>query len=85
MLPSDDGFLPMLQELSPHTTPMFVASFRLIPAGFAVLAWAALNGRPQPQGLQAWLSIAAFGLIDGAGFQVLPRGHACQLLCMMLK
>ncbi|KAK9835490.1 hypothetical protein WJX74_001379 [Apatococcus lobatus] len=59
----------VMKELSPHTTPMFVASFRLIPAGFAVLAWAAVNGRPQPQGLQAWLSIAAFGLIDGAGFQ----------------
>ena len=61
-----------MQELSPHTMPQFVAAVRLIPAGFAVLAWAALKGRPQPQGAQAWLSILAFGLVDGAGFQVGP-------------
>ncbi|KAK9849781.1 hypothetical protein WJX84_001328 [Apatococcus fuscideae] len=58
-----------MKELSSHTMPQFVAAVRLIPAGFAVLAWAALKGRPQPQGAQAWLSILAFGLVDGAGFQ----------------
>ena len=43
---------------------------RLLPAGAALIAWAAAQGRRQPEGLQAWGAIALFGLVDGTAFQV---------------
>ncbi|MGB3494002.1 MAG: EamA family transporter [Elainellaceae cyanobacterium] len=53
----------------PHTTPMFMATLRLLPAGLLVVLAAALMGRSQPKGWAAWLWISLFGLIDGALFQ----------------
>lgn len=53
----------------PHTTPLFMAGVRLVPAGVLILAAAAVMGKPQPRGWIAWLWIAAFGLVDGALFQ----------------
>ncbi len=53
----------------PHTTPMFMATLRLLPAGFLVVLVAAMMGRSQPKGWTAWLWIALFGLVDGALFQ----------------
>ncbi len=54
----------------PHTTPMFMAGMRLVPAGVMVIAAAALWGRPiLPKSLKAWLWIAFFALVDGAMFQ----------------
>lgn len=53
----------------PHTTPMFIGSLRLLPAGFLVVGAAAIMGRPQPRGWKAWLWIVLFGLVDGAMFQ----------------
>ena len=53
----------------PHTTPFFMAGVRLLPAGIIVLVAAALMGRTQPKGWQAWLWIALFALVDGALFQ----------------
>lgn len=52
-----------------HTTPMFMASLRLLPAGLLVLIAAVVMGRSQPWGWKAWLWISLFGLVDGAMFQ----------------
>lgn len=69
-----------IQELAPHTSPIFVSACRLLPAGVALVAWAAANGRQQPKDWQAWFACALFGLIDGTAFQVLlpcdPPHHA---------
>jgi drug/metabolite transporter (DMT)-like permease len=53
----------------PHTTPFFLAAFRLVPAGLLVLIWANLTGRSQPKTLTAWAWILLFGLVDGTLFQ----------------
>jgi drug/metabolite transporter (DMT)-like permease len=53
----------------PHTTPLFMAGIRLLPAGLLVLGAALLSNRPQPQGWTAWLWIALFGWVDGTLFQ----------------
>jgi drug/metabolite transporter (DMT)-like permease len=53
----------------PHTTPLFLAGVRLLPAGLLILVAAAMMGRATPKGWQAWLWIALFGLIDGTLFQ----------------
>ena len=60
-----------MQELSPHTAPLFVSAVRLVPAGFALIAWAAASGRPQPpRTLGAWGAISVFALADATCFQV---------------
>jgi drug/metabolite transporter (DMT)-like permease len=53
----------------PHTTPLFMAGVRLVPAGMLVLAVAGFMGKPQPQGWAAWLWIALFALVDATLFQ----------------
>jgi drug/metabolite transporter (DMT)-like permease len=58
-----------MKGVIPHTTPMFMAGVRLLPAGILVLGAAMAMGRPQPKGWAAWLWISLFGLIDGALFQ----------------
>ena len=58
-----------MKGVMPHTTPLFMAGIRLVPAGVLVLVAAALMGRPQPQGWAAWLWIALFALVDAALFQ----------------
>ena len=58
-----------MKGVLPHTTPLFVAAIRLIPAGVIVLMFAAIAKRPQPQGWKPWLWIGAFALIDGTLFQ----------------
>jgi drug/metabolite transporter (DMT)-like permease len=58
-----------LQIASAHSTPLFTASIRLIPAGLIVIAWAASRGRPWPSGTQAWAAILLFGAVDGTLFQ----------------
>ncbi|GFQ07446.1 wat1-related protein at3g02690 chloroplastic [Phtheirospermum japonicum] len=58
-----------MKEVLPKTGPFFVSSFRLIPAGFLLIGFAASRGRPLPSGINAWLSIAAFALIDASCFQ----------------
>jgi drug/metabolite transporter (DMT)-like permease len=58
-----------MKGVIPHTTPLFMAGIRLVPAGGLVLVTAMLLGRPQPKGWAAWLWIALFALIDGALFQ----------------
>lgn len=58
-----------MKEVLPATSPLFVASVRLVPAGAVLLAWAGLNGRPWPKGGMAWMAILLFGLVDGTAFQ----------------
>lgn len=53
----------------PHTTPLFLATTRLLPAGVLVLWAAHYFGRPQPQSGRAWFWIALFALVDGSLFQ----------------
>jgi drug/metabolite transporter (DMT)-like permease len=58
-----------MKGVMPHTTPLFMAGMRLLPAGILVLVVAAISQRPQPQGWRAWLWIGLFSLIDGTLFQ----------------
>jgi len=58
-----------MKEVIPKYGPFFVASFRLIPAGFLLVAFAAFRGRALPSGFNAWISIAIFALVDAACFQ----------------
>jgi len=58
-----------LKFLAPHTSPLFVAACRLIPAGALVLAWARSQGRPHPTGPAAWLAVVAFAAVDATMFQ----------------
>lgn len=53
----------------PHTTPLFVATLRLLPAGLLVLLAAWLQGRSGVRGWRAWLWVGLFALVDGALFQ----------------
>lgn len=52
-----------------QTTPLFMATVRLLPAGLLILAFTIWQKRPQPQTQKAWLWIALFALVDGAMFQ----------------
>ncbi|NJK99977.1 MAG: DMT family transporter [Spirulinaceae cyanobacterium RM2_2_10] len=52
-----------------HTTPLFVASFRLLPAGVLILIATAFWKLPQPRGWRAWGWITLFALLDGFMFQ----------------
>ena len=52
-----------------QTTPLFLATVRLAPAGVLILLVAAWMGRPQPSGWRAWGWIALFALVDGTLFQ----------------
>lgn len=58
-----------MKGIIPDTTPLFMAGFRLVPAGILVLVTGLLMGRSQPQGWRAWLWISLFALVDGAMFQ----------------
>jgi drug/metabolite transporter (DMT)-like permease len=64
-----------MKGVMPHTTPLFMAAIRLIPAGVLVLLFALLpieggdTQRLQPLGWQAWAWILLFALIDGTLFQ----------------
>ncbi|KAI3962586.1 hypothetical protein MKW98_009882 [Papaver atlanticum] len=58
-----------MKEVFPKAGPFFVSAFRLIPAGFMLVAFAALRGRKQPSGVMAWVSIILFGFVDAACFQ----------------
>ncbi len=59
----------VMKAIIPDTTPLFLAGFRLVPAGLLILLAAAFLKLPQPKTWQAWLWIGIFSLIDGAMFQ----------------
>ncbi|BAZ84041.1 DMT family transporter [Dolichospermum compactum] len=58
-----------MKGVIPHTTPLFMAGVRLIPAGVLILIVAAFMGKPQPQSWLGWLWIIIFALVDGTLFQ----------------
>ncbi|HYW21613.1 MAG TPA: DMT family transporter [Nodularia sp. (in: cyanobacteria)] len=58
-----------MKGVIPHTTPLFMAGMRLLPAGVLILIAALYMDKPQPKGWSAWLWIILFALIDGALFQ----------------
>lgn len=58
-----------MKEVLPKAGPFFVSSFRLIPAGVMLIAFAAARGRKQPSGTAAWVWILLFGVVDAACFQ----------------
>jgi drug/metabolite transporter (DMT)-like permease len=58
-----------MKGVIPHTTPLFMAGVRSLPAGILVLMVASLTGREQPRTWRAWLWIVFFALVDGAMFQ----------------
>lgn len=59
----------VMKVIIPDTTPLFLAAFRLIPAGILVILLSTAFKIPQPQGWKAWLWIVLFAIIDGAMFQ----------------
>ncbi|MBD2460952.1 DMT family transporter [Oscillatoria sp. FACHB-1407] len=59
----------VMKFVIPNTTPLFLAAFRLLPAGVLILLVAAVLKLPQPKTWQAWLWISIFALVDGAMFQ----------------
>lgn len=59
----------VMKYILPHTSPLFLAAFRLLPAGLLTLMVAAVLKLPQPKTWKAWLWIALFALVDGAIFQ----------------
>ena len=58
-----------MKGVIPHTTPLFMAGVRLIPAGVLILIVAAFMGKPVPKSWLAWLWIIIFALVDGTLFQ----------------
>ena len=58
-----------MKGVIPHTTPLFMAGVRLVPAGVLILMATAFMGKPMPKGWAAWLWIALFALVDGTLFQ----------------
>lgn len=58
-----------MKEVLPKAGPFFVSSFRLVPAGLLLVAFAAYRGRKFPSGFNAWLSIFVFAVVDATCFQ----------------
>ncbi len=58
-----------MKGVIPHTSPLFMAGLRILPAGILILIVGAFAGRPIPKGWRAWLWITLFGLVDGTLFQ----------------
>ncbi|MBW4653130.1 MAG: EamA family transporter [Kaiparowitsia implicata GSE-PSE-MK54-09C] len=58
-----------MKGVIPHTTPLFMAGVRLVPAGVLILLAAAWLGRSQPHTWKGWAWIGLFALVDGALFQ----------------
>jgi drug/metabolite transporter (DMT)-like permease len=58
-----------MKGVIPNTTPLFMAVMRILPAGLLVLLVAAMQKRPQPKTIKAWLWIGLFAIVDGTIFQ----------------
>lgn len=58
-----------MKQVVPKAGPFFVGAFRLIPAGFLLIAYASSQRRKLPSGFTAWLSITLFALVDATCFQ----------------
>ncbi len=58
-----------MKGVIPQTTPLFMASLRILPAGLLVILATIVLGRPQPKSWRAWMWIAVFALVDVTLFQ----------------
>lgn len=58
-----------MKSVIEHTTPFFLASLRLVPAGILVLGFAIISQRPQPKTFKAWFWIIIFAIVDASLFQ----------------
>ena len=58
-----------MKEVLPHTSPMFVASVRLIPAGLLLITFALAKNRKFPKSFIGWVAVSLFALVDGCAFQ----------------
>jgi drug/metabolite transporter (DMT)-like permease len=52
-----------------ESSPFFIGTLRIMPAGLLVILAAMRLGKAQPQGWAAWLWISLFALVDGTLFQ----------------
>lgn len=59
----------VMKFIIPNTSPLFLAAFRLVPAGILILLFALVKQLPQPKTWKAWLWIGLFSLVDGMMFQ----------------
>jgi drug/metabolite transporter (DMT)-like permease len=58
-----------MKAVIPNTSPLFLAGFRLVPAGIIILILALILKLPQPKTWKAWLWIVIFAIVDGLMFQ----------------
>ncbi|AFY72422.1 putative membrane protein [Synechococcus sp. PCC 7502] len=58
-----------MKAVIPNTSPLFLAGFRLVPAGIIILGLTLVLKLPQPKTLKAWLWILMFAIVDGLMFQ----------------
>lgn len=58
-----------MKGIMEQSSPLFVGTLRIMPAGLLVILAAVILGRSQPQGWKAWLWIALFALVDATLFQ----------------
>ncbi|MEM1311765.1 MAG: DMT family transporter [Cyanobacteria bacterium P01_H01_bin.153] len=58
-----------MKGVIPETQPFFLATMRLLPAGFIVLLAAMVMGRSFQVSARGWGWIALFAIVDGALFQ----------------
>ncbi len=59
----------VMKGVMPQTTPLFMAAFRLLPAGLGLLVVAVALGKAQPRGWVAWGWLSLFAIADGTLFQ----------------
>lgn len=59
----------VMKAIIPNTTPLFLAGFRLVPAGMMILLLTVVLKLPQPKTWPAWLWILLFSVVDGLMFQ----------------
>jgi drug/metabolite transporter (DMT)-like permease len=59
----------VMKAVIPNTSPLFLAGFRLVPAGIIILVLALAFKLPQPKTWRAWLWILVFAIVDGLMFQ----------------
>ncbi len=52
-----------------ESSPFFIGTLRIMPAGLLVVLAAMRLGKAQPKGWMAWLWISLFALVDGTLFQ----------------
>lgn len=58
-----------MKGIMEQSSPLFVGTLRIMPAGLLVILAAVVLGRSQPQGWKAWLWITLFALVDATLFQ----------------